>query len=102
MVDGHKGRAAKAIEDIKNGGVTPTENALGAFILKQPGDPDKTGKLLVEALAGCGRWRDPGLELPPKLLLGKDAYGIVGGNIDGHRKSWEEWKALATDLDCDD
>jgi NAD(P)-dependent dehydrogenase (short-subunit alcohol dehydrogenase family) len=99
LTSGHKMRATKVIDDLREG-VDPTINALGAYSLKQPGDPDKVAQLVVEALTGTGRC--VGRELPPRLLVGKDAYQIVGGNIKAHQDNWNKWEDLATTTSYDD
>ncbi|KAI1372048.1 serine 3-dehydrogenase [Hypoxylon crocopeplum] len=99
LAPGHKTRAEKVIEDLREG-VDPTLDALGAYSYKQPGDPAKAAKLIVEALTGSGRCA--GRELPDRLLVGKDAYEIVGGYMEAHQQSMKLWEDLATATNCDD
>ncbi|KAI0103342.1 serine 3-dehydrogenase [Nemania sp. FL0031] len=99
LVPGHRVRAERAIEDLTEG-VEPTIKTLGAYSLKQPGDPDKAAQLIVEALTGSGRCT--GRRLPKRLLIGEDAYKIVGGHVEVHQSNWKEWEDLATATNCDD
>ncbi|KAI1111375.1 serine 3-dehydrogenase [Nemania sp. NC0429] len=99
LVKGHQLRAANVIDELRPG-VEPTTTALGAYSLKQPGDPDKLALLVVEALTESGRCA--GRELPPRLLVGKDSYQIVGGKVDAHKANWKIWEDLATATNCDD
>ncbi|KAI1145687.1 serine 3-dehydrogenase [Nemania diffusa] len=99
LVQGHQRRAEKVIEDLAEG-VDPTIKALGAYSLKQPGDPDKAAQLIVEALTGSGRCTER--KLPQRLLVGEDAYKIVSGHIEAHQSNWEAWEDLATATNCDD
>ncbi|TGJ79868.1 hypothetical protein E0Z10_g8899 [Xylaria hypoxylon] len=99
LAAGHQVRAGRVIEDLAEG-VNPTMEALGAYSLKQPGDPVKVARLVVEALTGSGRCA--GRRLPPRLLIGADAYQIVAGNVQAHQDNWKEWEDLATAINCDD
>ncbi|KAH8168144.1 hypothetical protein CIB48_g20 [Xylaria polymorpha] len=99
LTRGHQVRAVGVIEDLAKG-VDPTIKALGAYSLKQPGDPDKAAQLIVEALTKSGRCM--GCELPRRLLIGEDAYKIVSGHVEAHQKNWKAWENLATATNCDD
>ncbi|KAI1402271.1 serine 3-dehydrogenase [Hypoxylon fuscum] len=99
LVPGHMLRAEKTIEDLEES-VGSTTDALGAYNHKQPGDPAKTARLIIEALTGTGRCEIRAL--PPRLLVGKDAYDIVNGNIDAHKENMQLWEDLATATNCDD
>ncbi|KAI8945073.1 serine 3-dehydrogenase [Xylaria longipes] len=99
LAPGHRVRAEKVIEDLAEG-VDPTIKTLGAYSLKQPGDPDKAAQLMVEALTESGRCE--GRKLPRRLLIGEDAYKIVSGHVETHQSNWKAWKNLATATNCDD
>ncbi|KAI0597057.1 serine 3-dehydrogenase [Biscogniauxia sp. FL1348] len=99
LVPGHRLRAAKVLDDIKEG-VDPVIDGLAAYSLHQPNDPAKVAKLIVEALTGTGRCE--GRTLPPRMLIGEDAYKIVGGDIDEHRENWGLWEDLATKTNHDE
>jgi hypothetical protein len=47
---------------------------------KQPGDPVRGAKLVVEALAGIGRCEKR--VLPPRMAIGSDAVGMVAGILE--------------------
>ena len=97
LAGGRRTRAQNIIDDLKEG--TQSANAaLDAYNHNQPGDPKKGAKFIVDALSGRGRCE--GRELPPRLLIGKDAYDLFSGHIDGV-KNFEDWKDLATCTDVD-
>ncbi|KAL7622057.1 hypothetical protein AAE478_007558 [Parahypoxylon ruwenzoriense] len=98
LVAGHRVRAEKVIPDLKEG-VEPTTDALAAYSHKQPGDSVKTSKLIVDALTGTGSCE--GRVLPPRLLVGKDAYEIVGGDIQTQKDNMRLWEDLATATNCE-
>ncbi|ROT41680.1 NAD(P)-binding protein [Sodiomyces alkalinus F11] len=95
----NKLRAANVIDDLVPG-VKDNIELLEIANQKQPGDPVKAAKLIVEALTGTGPCE--GRKLPPRLVVGRDAYGIVKGCIDENLSSLESWKDLTTTTDCDD
>ena len=99
LLGGRRLRAQNVIEDLK-AGVDPTLTSLDGYNLKQPGDPKKGAKLIVNALTGRGSCQ--GLELPARLMIGRDAYKIVLGALDKTREHFEAWRSLATSTDCDD
>ncbi|POS80448.1 serine 3-dehydrogenase [Diaporthe helianthi] len=99
LVPGHKLRSGRTIEDLGVGAVKETLDALDAYSLNQPGDPVKASKLIVDALTASGSCE--GRELPPRLLVGKDAYGVVRGVIETHEGNMKLWEDLATATDCD-
>ncbi|KAI0465613.1 serine 3-dehydrogenase [Xylaria cf. heliscus] len=99
LIPGNRVRAENVIKDLAEG-VNPTIKALGAYNLKQPGDPDKTSQLVVEALTKSGRCT--GRKLPQRLLIGEDAYKIVSGYVEVHQSNWKIWEDLATGTNCDE
>ncbi|RYP51284.1 hypothetical protein DL768_003381 [Monosporascus sp. mg162] len=98
LVGGHRLRAQNVIEDLREG-IDATNGALDAYNHNQPGDPVKGAKLIVDALTGRGSCE--GFELPPRLLIGKDAYGMAMGSMDSHKANMELWKDLITATDHD-
>lgn len=98
LAPGHRLRAEKVIDDLKQS-VDGTISALDAYDRQQPGDPVKGAALIVEALTGTGR--AAGRELPPRLSVGRDAYEIVSGKIEGNKAILESWKDLSTTTDCE-
>ncbi|OTA68367.1 serine 3-dehydrogenase [Hypoxylon sp. EC38] len=92
-------RTQNVIEDLRES-VEPTIAALDAYNHRQPGDPEKAGRLIVEALSGRGNCR--GLDLPPRLVIGNDAYEIANGLLNSHKGNLERWKDLITATDFND
>ncbi|KAL8915289.1 MAG: hypothetical protein Q9172_006907 [Xanthocarpia lactea] len=95
---GHRSRAANTISDyepVLNGPM----GALSAKDRKQPGDPVKGAKIIVEALTKSGRCQ--GRRLPPRLALGNDAVKYIAAVMDTNRKNLDEWKDLTSTTDCD-
>jgi NAD(P)-dependent dehydrogenase (short-subunit alcohol dehydrogenase family) len=97
---GHKVSPAKRIDDLKPV-IEPVQKALLAYDRKQPGDPEKGAKLIVEALTRSGRCSGRGT-LPLRLLMGTDAVKYVTGVMDKQRKEMEEWMELTISTDHDD
>ncbi|EEY23689.1 serine 3-dehydrogenase [Verticillium alfalfae VaMs.102] len=98
LAPGHRTRAATVIDDLA-AGVDGTITALDAYDRQQPGDPAKGASVIAEVLTGTGR--AAGRELPPRLVVGRDAYEIISGNLDRNRASLEAWKDVTTTTDCD-
>ncbi|KAG8161771.1 hypothetical protein KVR01_008758 [Diaporthe batatas] len=99
LVPGHQVRPGRTIEDLGGGALGDTLEAFDAVSLNQPGDPVKTCRLIVDALTSSGSCE--GRELPPRLLVGRDSYGIVRGVIETHESNMKSWEDLATATDCD-
>ena len=98
LAPGHRVQAENAIADLAEG-TGAAMQALDAYDRQQPGDPDKGAAVIVEALTGSGRAE--GRELPPRLVVGSDAYGIVTSSINSDQTNLELWKDLTTLTDCD-
>ena len=96
---GHQIMAEKKIPDLERA-TEGTRMALEAYNGKQPGDPKKGAKIIVEALTGTGRC--VGRKLPPRLALGNDAVKCIGGVIDTNKKYLDEWADLVCATNCDD
>lgn len=99
LVPGHQLRPARTIGDLGGGVLDDTLAAFDSYSLNQPGDPVKTARLVVDALTASGSCR--GRELPPRLVVGRDAYGIVGEAIESHKGNMKLWEDLATATNCD-
>jgi NAD(P)-dependent dehydrogenase (short-subunit alcohol dehydrogenase family) len=93
---GNKMVAAKKIEDLKPV-MDPLRDMFEGYDGRQPGDPRKGAGVIVEALTGTGRC--VGRELPARLVLGRDAVGMVDGILERERKELEEWRDLAVSTD---
>ncbi|OAR00813.1 hypothetical protein LLEC1_04206 [Akanthomyces lecanii] len=99
LAPGHRVRAEKVIDELEKG-TDATMGALDALDRQQPGDPAKAAALIVEALTASGRAEER--DLPPRLIVGRDAYEIVTDNMTSNRANLELWKDLMTLTDCDD
>ncbi|OAA81050.1 serine 3-dehydrogenase [Akanthomyces lecanii RCEF 1005] len=95
---GHRVRAKKIIDELDKG-AGATIGALDALDRQQPGDPAKGAALIVEVLTSSGRAE--GRDLPPRLVVGRDAYEFVTGNMNSNRVNLGLWKDIATSTDCD-
>lgn len=95
---GHKSRAAHEISDYESA-LKDSMTALSAYDKKQPGDPVKGARLIVEALTKSGRCQ--GRHLPSRLALGNDAVQYIAGVMDTNRKHLDEWKDLTSTTDCE-
>lgn len=98
---GHLLNPAKTIDEIRgeNGSqeMVKTLAMWEAANNKQPGDPAKLADVVVDALSGNGVYKSR--ELPARLLIGKDAYGIWAAVQEKQRKQMEEWRAECTGTD---
>ncbi|TVY36764.1 putative oxidoreductase [Lachnellula occidentalis] len=75
----------------------PIRNLVTAVNGRQPGDPEKAARVIVEALTGKGAFE--GKELPARLVLGADAVGQVEGILGLEKSSLEEWKSVSVSTD---
>ncbi|KAL9611787.1 MAG: hypothetical protein Q9167_003598 [Letrouitia subvulpina] len=96
---GHQIVVQKKIPEMQKATEGPRAR-LEAYNGKQPGDPKKGARLIVEALTGTGRCA--GRKLPPRLALGSDAVKYIGAAMDENRKNLDEWADLISSTDCDD
>jgi NAD(P)-dependent dehydrogenase (short-subunit alcohol dehydrogenase family) len=99
LAGGSKATAKKEIEDLKPV-VGQMKLVLASVNGKQPGDPVKGGKLIVEALTQSGRCE--GRKLPKRLPIGVDCVEQVQGMIHRYQKELDEWKDVAVTTNCDD
>lgn len=67
---------------------------------KQPGDPRKGARLVVEVLTGTGRGE--GRRIPGRLVIGRDACEYVQEAIERSQKELDEWKAVTSTTDFDE
>ncbi|EHA20232.1 hypothetical protein ASPNIDRAFT_136287 [Aspergillus niger ATCC 1015] len=65
----------------------------------QPGDPRKGAELVVEAVKGEGGCK--GMELPLRLPLGSDTFGIVRNSCEELLKVWDEWDGITSKTDIE-
>ena len=101
---GHLLHPAKTIEEYRGeNGSEQMKTTLGMWEAannKQPGDPAKLADVVVDALSGNGVYA--GRELPARLLIGKDAYGIWAAVQEKQKQQMEEWRAECTGTNFDE
>ncbi|KAF4534862.1 putative 3-oxoacyl-(acyl-carrier-protein) reductase protein [Lasiodiplodia theobromae] len=78
-----------------------TREAFARVSERQPGDPAKGARVLVDALTKRGRCRDMP-PLPPRLALGSDAVHVIAGVLDESKRDLEAWRDIVSQTDCDD
>lgn len=99
LAPGHRTSSAKHIADY-DPVMEPLRNMLSAYNGKQPGDPEKGARVIVEILTKTGRVQ--GKALPGRIPLGSDALKVIGGFCTDTGKTLEEWKDIASSTDHDD
>jgi NAD(P)-dependent dehydrogenase (short-subunit alcohol dehydrogenase family) len=70
---------------------------LEAYNNNQPGDIKKGAKVMVDVLTSSGV--AAGKEVPLRLALGTDAYGIIRGKCQDTMGLLDEWKHISTTTD---
>ncbi|EKG15333.1 Short-chain dehydrogenase/reductase SDR [Macrophomina phaseolina MS6] len=100
QASGRKNEAKRRIPELCVGSAAAARAALDDYNQKQPGDPDKGARVIVQALTGTGPCQ--GLELPPRLALGSDAVPIISAVLERNRKDLDAWNHIVTDTNCDD
>ncbi|EKG13229.1 Short-chain dehydrogenase/reductase SDR [Macrophomina phaseolina MS6] len=93
---GRKQVAARRVPDV----AAETRAFLDQYNRKQPGDPAKGARVIVQALTGSGPCA--GRALPPRLALGQDAVAFIGEALDRNRRDLDAWKDVVTQTNCDD
>ncbi|KAB2573275.1 Short-chain dehydrogenase/reductase SDR [Lasiodiplodia theobromae] len=88
------------LDTVEGSAVAATRSALAAYNKKQPGDPDKGARVIVQALTGSGPCQ--GKDLPPRLALGNDAVGFIGQALERNRRDLDAWKDIVSKTDCDE
>jgi hypothetical protein len=68
-----------------------------AYNGKQPGDPLKGVKIMVDVVRGEGQ--AAGKEFPPALALGTDCYTVVKTESERSLRLLEEWKDVTASTD---
>lgn len=96
---GHKVTAQNRIPEL-DPGTQPTRDAIAAFSLHQPGDPNKGAQILSEAFTKTGRCK--GRKLPGRLALGSDALAAIGGSIAREQEMLDSWGEIIGSTDCED
>ncbi|KAL8673533.1 MAG: hypothetical protein Q9224_007522 [Gallowayella concinna] len=96
---GHQIVAEKKLPDLAQA-TASSRSALETYDRKQPGDPKKGAKIIVEALTGTGRC--VGRSLPPRLALGNDAVQYIRSVMQTNSQHLDEWADLVSTTDHDD
>ncbi|KAE8394077.1 hypothetical protein ETB97_003947 [Aspergillus alliaceus] len=99
LTPGHRVVAGSRILDLE-ATTRLMREGLAAYSLRQPGDPVKGARVLVEALTLSGRCE--GRELPVRLALGRDSLTAIGGSLTREREMLDGWGEIVASTDCDD
>lgn len=99
LTPGHRVVAGSRIRDLE-ASTRLMREGLAACSLRQPGDPVKGARVLVEALTLSGRCE--GRELPVRLALGRDSLTAIGGSLTREREMLNRWGEIIASTDCDD
>lgn len=83
-----------AITDYEGSAVRQGEEFLVNMDNKQPGDPKKGVKVVIDVLTGA-----TGRDIPVRLALGSDAYVVIKGKCEETVKLLDEWKDITTPTD---
>ncbi|KAH0839057.1 hypothetical protein AYO21_04654 [Fonsecaea monophora] len=97
LAAGNKLKRENAIADYEGTAVRKGEELMDAFDNKQPGDIKKGVKVIVDVLTG-----ETGKEIPMRLVLGPDAYGMIKAQCEETVKALEGWKELTCSTDLDE
>ncbi|OCT47314.1 putative oxidoreductase [Cladophialophora carrionii] len=85
------------IPDYEGTAVRKGEQSMKDYDNNQPGDIKKGVKVIVDVLSG-----DSGREIPMRLVLGQDAYGMIKAKCEDTIKGLEVWKDLTCSTDLDE
>jgi NAD(P)-dependent dehydrogenase (short-subunit alcohol dehydrogenase family) len=94
---GHRLAAKAHIPDYDGTTARKTAEGLEAYNNNQLGDIKKGAKAMVDVLTSSGVVA--GREVPLRLALGSDAYGVITGKCQQTVGLLEEWKAITTTTD---
>ncbi|PYI00892.1 short-chain oxidoreductase [Aspergillus sclerotiicarbonarius CBS 121057] len=73
------------------------QDGVSAWTGNQPGDPRKASELVVEAVRGEGRCQ--GKELPLRLPIGSDTFGIVRQSCEEKMQTLKDWEGIGSATD---
>ncbi len=85
------------IDDYEGTAVRQSEQLMKDYDNKQPGDIRKGVQVILDALTG-----DSGKEVPFRLVIGTDAYGMIKAKCEDTLRVLEEWKAITCSTDIDE
>jgi NAD(P)-dependent dehydrogenase (short-subunit alcohol dehydrogenase family) len=90
---GSGGRVAKSRMGEYDFIMDPMMQGFNFLTGKEPGDPVKGAKVMVDLLKGEGLFE--GKEVPASLVLGKEILAMVQQFKEADTKSLEEWKVIS-------
>lgn len=90
---GSGGRTVKNRMDEYNFIMDPMTQAAKFLTGKEPGDPVKGAKVIVDLLKREGPF--VGKEVPARFLMGKEILAMVQKLNEADKKSLEDWKAVS-------
>ncbi|KAF8644319.1 hypothetical protein AX16_008527 [Volvariella volvacea WC 439] len=96
LTPGHRAPLVTRIEDYREM-AEKTDAALQAYNGNQPGDPEKSVKIIIDVVHGTGVAE--GKEWPVSLQVGSDSYGIVKNECEKALKRIEDWKEVSLSND---
>lgn len=82
-------------EEINNAALERIEKAHGSW----PGDARKGSELVVDAVRGEGSCS--GKELPLRLPIGSDTFGIMRDDLQKRLQVCDEWEDIMSKTDCE-
>ncbi len=93
---GNSLKKTNVIDDYEGSAVRKGEKLMEEFDNNQPGDIKKGVKVIVDVLTG-----DSGKEIPMRLVIGTDAYGMIKAKCEETIKGLEQFKDLTCSTDID-
>ncbi|KAI5865437.1 estradiol 17-beta-dehydrogenase [Durotheca rogersii] len=81
-------------------GLALPAGAQGALEGRQPGDPAKGARVIVDALTRSGA--AAGRDIPPRLVLGRDALRFIRDKLTATQRLLSEWEDVIVSTDYDD
>ncbi|KAJ5527820.1 hypothetical protein N7513_011979 [Penicillium frequentans] len=85
------------IKDYDGSKTRATEAQIGQLDQNQPGDVHKGVKVMVDIILGTGVAE--GKNLPGRLIIGSDAYGMIKSVCNNHVNRFDRWKSVITQTD---
>ncbi|KIX99821.1 uncharacterized protein Z520_04457 [Fonsecaea multimorphosa CBS 102226] len=94
---GNKLPRENTIADYEGTAVRKGEQLLDDYDNKQPGDVKKGVRVIIDVLTGA-----TGKDIPMRLVLGPDAYGMIKAKCEETIEGLEEWRDLTCSTDLDE
>jgi len=96
---GHLATKLSTIPDYKEL-ADSVNGSIQAYNWKQPGDPVKGVKIIIDVIRGEGEAE--GKPFPPELVLGPDCYNTAKEESSKNSRLLDEWKDVSCSTDFDD